>query len=66
MTHFPSKFKSSLQRLLPFLYVCVKRWETSGEGEEEKKSGDFKAVFCHPALTQVWLSLANWGSKSYM
>lgn len=47
MTHFPSKLKSSLQSLLPFLYVCVKLWETS-EGDEEMKSGDFKAVYCHP------------------
>lgn len=66
MTHLPSKFKSSLPSFLPSLYVCVKLWETSGEGEEEKKSGDFKAVFCHPGLTQVLLSPANWGIKSYM
>lgn len=58
VTHFLSKFKSSLQSLLPFQYARVKLWEAS-EGEEEMKSGDFKAIFCHPALTRVLLSLAN-------
>lgn len=64
-THFPSTFKSCLSSLYPILHVSQSCTQTNGEGKEETKSGEFKAVFSLPALTQVLLSLASQGSKSY-
>ena len=46
----------------PRQHVCGKLWETSGEGEEDMKSGELKAIFHLPALTQVLLSLASQAS----